>query len=174
MSETTVKCAECGKRVPKQRFCGDCGSPLVVVRQPTPSRQGTSGQVSTPVQVSDSILSDSGGNRNPGEQTTDAVNEPQTLPAPCGATLNTDKRNEETSDKFTSKPPSYADVTRSNPSGEGKESSQEDNWGSLSNSEIASSASISENNVTIFYNKDFTAPNIDSEGTNRKVKVDIN
>jgi len=157
MSETTVKCAECGERVPKKRCCWECGSPLV---ETTPTRQDKNEQVSTPVQVSDSILSDG----RPSEQNISTINEPPT--ATSGTTPNTDRANEGTSDKSASTPSSYADVTRSNSSGGRKVNSQEDNQGSLSNNESANPASVSFTvSFTVSKNNAVTAPKIDSGAT---------
>ena len=113
MSETTVTCNECGERVPKKKFCGECGKLLALsVNQPTTS-QGD--RDSTPVQVSSVFLEIS---ESANEQSTDIVNKQPKL---SSTTINrhTDGPNETTNGT----PSSYAEAAAvgSRPSGEGSQ-----------------------------------------------------
>ena len=141
MSENTVVCSECGEHVPKKRFCFECGSQIVATGPPA-----TSVNISTPVQVTDSVSSDVGLNESAGGRNaitaSDTLNNPstqaqtstRTSTASSTAPSGTDDVNHKgtSGGSAISPPSSYADATRSN-QGERKENSQRNNQGNSSN-----------------------------------------
>ena len=148
MSDNTIICDKCGERVPRKRFCFECGEALGVNQPVTTTQQE---KISTPVQVADSVLLDAGANESRVGQNTDAVNKPPTSPTT-------------TSSRIDSVPPSYAEAARSNVSDEGNTNGQQSSQRSLSNTKApAGSVSSSEKfNVAVSRN-DGTAANVKVE-----------
>ena len=156
MSETTITCKGCGERVPKKRFCGECGASLAIINQPT-SKQD---KISTPVQVADSVSLDVEANKSAGGQTTDAVNKPPTPP-----TITPSRTDDPRGSGGTS---SYAEAARSsNLSHEEKRNAQQNNQGGLSNNRPTENL-----NMTVHMSRnDGTAARVDNGTSKATEKV---
>ena len=125
MSDSTVVCNSCGERVPRKRFCFECGKALDANQPSTTSQQE---KITTPVQVADSVSLDvgSGANESGGGQSTDPVNKP---PTPPTTTPDSPPKKE------VNATPSYAAAARTNLSDEGNINGQQSNQGNLSTPE---------------------------------------
>ena len=166
MSETTVVCDKCGKRVPKMRFCGECTAPL-----PAMSTDSTSQQISTPVQVS----SDSGATENvSGQQVNadtapnDTVTPPPTLTAPSTVL---DAANSNEGDGSESTPSSsHAEAAQSNLSVPEQSEKTGGQLGSLSkDTDVEDSTHKPVNKILTASGDDVPTRNVSSEETNKKV-----
>ena len=154
MSETTVICKECGERVPRKRFCCECSASLAIVTQPTTSKQS---RVSIPVQDTDSATGGHG-------QSIDALKEPekqQRAQTPSSTTPSHTATG-------TGDTQSFAEVTRSNTSNEGRPGSQQNSQGCSANNEQTGFTGITEKISVNVSRNDGSAANVYSE-TSKKV-----
>lgn len=146
MSEATVTCKECGEHVPKKKFCGECGKPLIAVpvNQPTTSHGD---KASTPVQISDSASLEASKITN--GQSTEVVNKQPTSSTTVNGT-----------------PSSYAEAAavESRRSGEGSQPSNQAE--KVSNNGLPGSSGMAGNgNVTETNNDGATTMNVTGGAT---------
>jgi len=149
MSETTVICEECGERVPRKRFCFECGGSLVIVTQPTTEQS----KVSTPVQGTDSAT---------GEQGIDAPKAPERKPR--AQTLPTITTPTQTANQTQAEAPSYAEATQSKPPDEGRSGNRQSS--SANNEQTGPTDNSGKISVKVSRN-DGSAANVDIEATKK-------
>ena len=122
MSETTVVCSKCGERVPKKKFCFECGAQLVSSINPQPTTsQGDKASTSGSDSASLEAIELANGQR------TDVVDK-----QPMSSSTTTSRNPNE---KANGMPSSYAEATAVGSRPSNKESQQDNQAGRVPNDE---------------------------------------